>query len=343
MKQFAPHAWEFSDKVSDKVLRNRAEDLKTKLIQTGSPISVKTAQRLNDVFRLRPDIELRFWGHHTETCDLSLLDHLPNLQHFTANCIMQAEHVESVAHLPKLKTLRVGIFSLDNFSFLEKLPDSIETLGLEGTKSKRPSIDAITRFRSLRSLYLEGHSKNLEVIGELPALEDLTLRSIKIGSLKFVRNLPLLRSLDIKLGGVPSLKGLESASIRYLELWQVAGLRDISQISKLLNLEILFLQSLAQIIALPDCAKLTKLRAVRVQQMKKLKDFSGLQSAPALNVFHLLEGNSQEAEDLIPVLKNKNLASLFCGFSETKRKIMLPLLEKYGKEFIKPPIEFPSL
>ena len=67
------------------------------------------------------------------------------------------------------------------------------------------------------------------MIGDLSALVYLTLRSITLQDLGIFRRLRQLRSLALKLGGTNQLALLnELSSLRYLELWQVRGLSDLS-------------------------------------------------------------------------------------------------------------------
>ena len=50
-------------------------------------------------------------------------------------------------------------------------------------------------------MHLDGQSKDIEVLGELDKLEDVTLRSITTPDLSYLARLRNLWSLDIKLGG----------------------------------------------------------------------------------------------------------------------------------------------
>jgi hypothetical protein len=92
----------------------------------------------------------------------------------------------------------------------------------------------------LRKLYIEGQQNGIAVLGELQGLEDVTLRSISTPGLEYVSNLPRLLSLDIKLGGIQNLSAISGKqSIKYLELWQIKGLSDISVVSSLTGLPFL--------------------------------------------------------------------------------------------------------
>jgi hypothetical protein len=164
--------------------------------------------------------------------------------------------------------------------------EQIRDLFLGATISKRPSLGLLERFKNLKVLYIEGQQKEIEVISCLASLEDLTLRSISSAGLDFILSLPKLWSLDIKLGGIRNLSALAGLSqIKYLELWQVKGLSDLTPISSMFGLQYLFLQSLRNVTCIPNLSRLTHLRRVYLENMKGLTDVAPVASAPALEEF----------------------------------------------------------
>ena len=223
---------------------------------------------------------------------------------------MQATGVEHLAAMEQLELLSVGIFNLENFEFLRGIPDRILELSLGPTRSKKPQLNDLYRFRSLKTLYLEAQQQGIEVLSDLLALEDLTLRSITTKGLHFIADLPLLWSLDIKLGGICDLSAIGGKeSIKYMELWQVRGLDDLSAVSSMRGLQYLFLQSLKNVKAIPDLARLRNLRRLYLENMKGLKDVSALRSAPALEEFIHISARNMSVEHYkllleIPTLKH---------------------------------------
>ncbi|MFM8400777.1 MAG: hypothetical protein ACKOAH_23365, partial [Pirellula sp.] len=178
-------------------------------------------------------------------------------------------------------------------------------------------------------LYLEGHSKNIEVLSELRDLEDVTLRSITTPDLQYLADLPKLWSLDIKLGGIRGFAGVEGKqSIKYLELWQVRDLRNVDVAGTLAGLQNLFLQSLPHVDSLPGLTDSTALRRIVLENLRGLCDFMALETAPALEEFALLDGTKQTPQQLLPVLSNPRVrrVSAFFG-SERKNKEFSQLRE----------------
>ena len=253
---------DFEKSLSTAELEVLVANPRLKILQTSSPVEPATWDMLDDMlFSRRPDIELRVYGFYSSACDLSFLRRMRKVRRFAANCLMKAKGLEYLVCLENIESLSVGIYSLESFDFLEDLPiGRLRTLSLEATKSRRPSLHPLARFDRLRKLYIEGQHKDIEVIANLCCLEDLTLRSISIDGLDFLRGLNHLWSLDIKLGGIRDLSALNGmGGIKYFELWMVKGLQDVSVISTMLGLQFLFLQSLRNISSVPDLSKLTAL------------------------------------------------------------------------------------
>jgi hypothetical protein len=157
----------------------------------------------------------------------------------------------------------------------------------------------LRRFPALRSLYLEKHTKDFAVVGELERLEDLTLRSITLPDLAALVPLTSLLSLDLKLGGTKD-PGLlpRIGRLRYLELWQIRGLEDISMVSDLVHLQYLFLKSLPRITHLPDSSRVTESRRIVIDTVRGVTDLTPLANAPALEQLLLVAMRHIGLDDL---------------------------------------------
>jgi hypothetical protein len=285
-------------------------------------------------FSVRPEVGLRIYGRlGPYEPDLSFAPLMTNVRRFAADSLTSAKGVEAIAEMPRLESLSLGIYELQDFSVLESVPAGLTELSLGLTKSKRPSLAPLVRFSSLRRLYLEGQSKEIEVLATLRELEDLTLRSITVPGLDFLADLPMLWSLDIKLGGIRNFAAVEGKqSIKYLEIWQVRDLDNIHIVSRLPGLQNLFLQSLPNVQAFPQMNNAKALRRIYVENMKGLRDFSALEWAPALEMFVLGDGKTQAPEELIPVLRNPTVHATTASFGSLKKNDrFVDLRAEYGK------------
>lgn len=94
--------------------------------------------------------------------------------------------------------------------------------------------------------------KNLKKINELPNLNRLILRGIKIDDFYFLENTNI-ESLSILWCSVNDLNSIEVLKkLKYLELWRIPKLEDISIIEKIESLKSLKLQDLKHLQVLPD-------------------------------------------------------------------------------------------
>jgi hypothetical protein len=228
---------EFDGNVAEADIEQLARMSTIKTLQCSSPVKDPVWSLLNDrFFSLRPDVELRVYGHYGAECDLEFAGRMTNVRRFAADCLMRAKTVEAIADMPQLEALSLGIFELQEFGVLNRVSPALATLSLGATRSKKPRLDALDRFKSLKVLRLEGQSNGIEVLGDLEQLEVVTLRSITTPDLQYLAALNHLWSLDIKLGGIRSFEGIEGkATIKYLELWQIRELEDADVLQSLLG------------------------------------------------------------------------------------------------------------
>ena len=333
-RHISPERVGFDDSLTSQDIAELARDPHVRVVQTHNPVGSKTWRQLNDLlFGIRPDVQLRVYGFYSQACDLSFLCALSNVQHFSADCLRSAQNIEAITQMPALRSLGIGILDLHDFEFLADLSNALEEIYLGATLSKRPSLRHLERFTRLKKLSIDGHRKNLDTISDLATLEDLTLRSVTVKDLSFVRPLSKLWSLDIKLGGSNDLSALHDiGNIKYLELWQIRGLSDLSPISSLTGLQFLFLQSLPQVTALPDFSRLIKLRRVHLDNMKGIRDLNPLCRAPALEEVQHVNANTQRPQDYVELLKSKTVRRLAVGFgSNAKNQAFSALLAEYNK------------
>jgi hypothetical protein len=274
-------------------------------VQFSEPLTERDHEKLAKFVCNHPHVQLRVYGHYSEKCDLGFLRYYPSVRH-----------------------LAIEVFSLKDLDGLHHVSADLERLVLGQTKSKAHSLSFLQRFPRLRTLYVEGHTKDIDVIGSLSYLEDLTLRSITLPDLSILLPLDRLRSLDIKLGGTTRLDLLpQIGKLQYLELWMIRGLSDLTPIASVRTLQYLFLQALKQVKELPSLAPLRRLRRIHLQTMKGLKDLIAAASAPALEELVVLDMGQLEPEDFQPFVGHQTLrkAKVFLG-SDRKNKSVADLL-----------------
>lgn len=268
-------------------------------VQFASALTDNDYLLLADRMRSFPDVTLRAYGSYDGSiADLDFLRYFPSLRSFQANALYH---------------------SLNNIDGLANLPDDVRFIGLGQTK-KRLSLAPLARFTQMTRLFLEGQTKDIEVVSELMQLRSITLRSITLPDLSLLTPLTKLRALDLKLGGTRNLSLLpQLQNLDYLELWMVKGLSDLSPIAGLPNLEYLFLQSLRQVTELPAMSRLPRLRRLWIETMKGLYDLSPIREAPALRQLAVVDMAHLQPDAFAPLVGHPSLTSLRAGLG-SKRK-----------------------
>ena len=299
-----------------------ASETHVKDIQFAAPPSRDALETLEkEILRTRKDFEVRFYGFYHSECDLAFLQFIPSVSKLVVNCLEgPVSHVERIGDLQNLTSLKVGIMLLLDFGFLERLPPQLDMLYLEETQSRNLSVKAVSRFQHLRHLYIERHHKDLELIGGLPDLERLVLRSISVPSLSFLTPLSSLRVLNLKLGGTTNLDALEELlNLNELEIWQVRKLENIRAVARIPKLETLILQDLPNVTDFPSLAGCPSLKSVSINHLKNLEDLSPIAEAPNLEHFALIGRTKCSAEGLKPFLNHKTLQDIWVGLGSVKK------------------------
>jgi len=232
---------------------------------------------------------------------------------------------------PRLRRFNAAIPRLETWTGLAHLPADAEELSLGATR-KTLSLSIIGRFRNLRTLHLEGQRKDISVLAELETLEDLTLRSITLPDLSLLTGLKRLWSLDIKLGGTRNLALLPRLeSLKYLELWGVRGLTDVTPIASTASLQFLFLQDLSRVQAVPPLDSMINLRRVWIETLNGLTDVCPIARAPALEEFSAVSMRHLKPQNFRCFLDHPTLRYLNAGFGSLRKnadvRAMFPALQ----------------
>lgn len=279
------------------------------MVQFASRLSDDDMRLLADFLAGYPDVGLRVYGSYDRSItDLDFLRFFPRLRKFSVDAIYELADLEGIGHLsPELEKLVIG-----------------------RTRSKSFSLRTLTRFPHLRELYLEGHQKDIEAIGRLTSLEDLTLRSITLPDLSALLPLTRLVSLDVKLGGTRELGLLPGIGrLEYVELWMIRGLTDVSPLATVPTLTGFHLQALKNVTRLPSFRGADSLRSATLLTMKGISDLSPLAEAPNLESIGILDMGHLQPEALKPFVGHPTLRRARIGLGSDRKNAdawdMLPL------------------
>jgi len=273
----------------------RPIDRRCRTVQFREPLSGPELQRVASFLGEFPGVTLRVYGQQT----------YPTL--------------DFLEHCAGVRRVQLEIFLLQDISGLRFLGPDLEVLGLGATK-KRFSLRPLERFRALRDLWLEGHAKDFEVVGEFHNLRRLSLRSITLQDLSTLRELRELEQFELKLGGTRDLRQLPDVGrLRYFEAWLVRGLADLAPVAAVPSLRVLFLQALKQVTALPSLAPLAELRRVHLETMKGLRDLVAVAAAPALEELIAVDMRHLEPDAFRPFVGHPTLRAASIGLGSDRK------------------------
>ncbi|WP_172196911.1 hypothetical protein [Saccharibacillus qingshengii] len=250
-----------------------------------------------ELFAVRPDIELRIYGFHLQAADLSVLERLPEVVKLSVDCCSRAEGLSHIGSLAKLRELTLDVFELDSFEVLGEVRSGLERLRLGKTRSKKPDLAILSRFSELEELILAGQRKHLGVLHELKALRALTVYGIPLGDLSFLGGNPQLNKLSLGFGGAEDLGGLHKLDrLEKLSLTGVRGLSRLDVLSALPRLRELKLRDQPKLATLPDFSDLPELRAIQCWSIA-LDNLDWTAGAEGLEEFAFLEVKTLGVED----------------------------------------------
>lgn len=228
-------------------------------------------------------LPIRFYAHYQNDFDASVLEHLPDVQCLLVDCLHEIFNPEKLFELPKLRKLSFGVYNYHAQDFLNKLDiGKLEQLTIGETKKRNFDLSPLREGNQIRSLSVVGHSKNINVIGEMDNLEALSLHSIgKKFSLDFVSNIAKLKTLKITLGGRENIDEINHPLLRELEIIRIRGFNDLGDLSRFPHLRRLNIEDQIKILSIS--LQTPHLNELKVLNCKSLNKLNGLEALKKIN------------------------------------------------------------
>lgn len=256
--------------IDDEFIDAVVNDEKIKWIQISDSLPDEAYMVIDSIFGKKPDLYFRIYGLYDDSkFDISFLERMPHLNKLRIDCHLRScpDMIDfNILTKLDLKALHLDAFDLRDYSFLQSLSEDLEELVINAdTMGGAIKFDCkwLLRYNSLKSLWLgKKAKKNIKLIAELPELESLSLRGIKLSDFDFLKqmNLGELRLLWNSNNDLEELKYL--TTLKEIELWRINKLDNIDFISKLTNLEVIRLQDLKHVTKLPDLSELHNLKKI---------------------------------------------------------------------------------
>lgn len=319
---------EFNMIVVDEICKNP----RLEVVQISEYIPEELLPTVNEIFKRRPDVTFRVFAFYSEECcDISFIERLPDVQKLSIDCIRNVAPIDVIKSL-RLKSLRLDVHLMEDFSVLNEISEGLEELSLYKSLDGRDNLDVrwLLRFKNLKNLYIGKFKKQIEAVGKIQSLKKLTLRGISFKSYEFLKNLELdeLRVHWCSAKGIETLGLLKN--VKFLELWRINKLEDVSFLKEMSSLEKLKLQDLAQIKGFPDMSE-SLLNEVSLDNLKCLTDISGLCLSPSLKKAELIGLQKLEAEDYRPILAIPNIETEYLGVGSNKKYDLIKAIEEEYK------------
>jgi len=269
-----------------------------RIVQFGRVLTEPELAKAGQLIAERPDVWLRV--HLAKSADLDFLKHFHGLRH-----------------------LDLEVFELDSVEGLSHVRDGLQSFHFGKTRKIIP-LHFLADLPNLRSLYLGGHKKDIEVLGRLVDLTQLSLRGLTFPDLALLRPLTRLRGLSLHLGGTRDLRMLPLfAELEELNLLRITGLSDLSMLAEVTALKTLTLDWMRNVISLPSFAPLRRLESVAMETMKGLTSLEPIAAAPDLRTLEIVNMPQLTATNFTCLLGHKSLRTLraFPGGNKVHREI----------------------
>jgi len=222
---------------------------------------------------------------------------------------------------------------IESLEFLESVP-RLKFLDICQNKNNRLSVKPIGNLKNLKELILEGYQNDISCLEKCDSLAMVTLSRSPLADFSFLNGVPNLWYLKIGQSKIKAMEQAENLKIKYLELWLMPNIKDISFAAKLKSMEELMIDQLNNLEKIESCSELKRLENVKIERCKKLKDISGLAAAQKLTSLRIYDCANLIPESFNAFTDHPNLryGILDIGDEEKNRKLeeLLPLSTPSG-------------
>ncbi|RKR81174.1 hypothetical protein BDD43_1318 [Mucilaginibacter gracilis] len=269
-------------------------DFIDRLLKTGYKVIVQFSDRLytdkileelNELcLKYDENFNIRFYGHHSNSFDCSIVDKIPFVKSLNVDCITNAQHIEALTKPLHLKQFWLGVYELKDTEILQADNfKKLTSLGIADTKTKALNLKYLSDFKNLTSLLIAKHTKNIDAVGELKGLTNLNLNSISKVPLNFVNNLKQLKRLRILLGGRDNINEIHNNAIEQLELIWIRGLNELNNLDRFSKLKSLHIEDQIRLSRLDFDNVINELTDIKILNCKTFSAVTGLEKLPALS------------------------------------------------------------
>ena len=319
------------EKIDRPLIDKDLKDGKLVIVQFSDKLyTEKILSDLNELcLEYNDNFSVRFYGHYQGAFDCKTLLKLPNLKALWLDCLLKADNLEVLAELQNLRRLSLGVFELnDNEIFQANNLKNLKELIIGETRTKALNLKYLENYKDLNYLIICGHTKNIDVVGKLTALEYLGLNSISKVKLDFVNKLKRLKSLHFVLGGRENIDEIEENEIESLEIIRVRAFnsfKNISNFTKLKNLQIEDQIQLTELHFDKEISTLTDFKLINCKTFKSLTGLEKLTGLKKLGIYTTEINFDKFINQHFP--KSLNILTFYTGKTKIDKEIKERLLK----------------
>ena len=149
---------------------------------------------------------------------------------------------------------------------------------------------------------------------------------------EFFGSLPSLEWLDVRGGSGESAGFVDGCvGLRYLSINQVRGLRDVTSIADLKNLEMLSLYGLPQVRSFPSLRHLERLRRIEAGSLKGIEELGPLLEAPGIEELVLVRAVALSPADPDRIADHPTIRFLDWFAEDVPDKTWMPVVDRVAK------------
>lgn len=174
--------------IDEEFINAVVNDDKIDCIQISKLLPEEAYNVIDSILEKKPELYFRIYGLYDDCkCDISFLEKMPHLNKLRIDCHLRScpDMIDfNILTRLNLKALHLDAFDLRDYSFLQFLSPELEALLINAdTMGGAIRFDCkwLLRYNSLKNLWLgKKAKKNIRCIAELPELESLSLKGIKL-------------------------------------------------------------------------------------------------------------------------------------------------------------------
>lgn len=224
-------------------------------------------------------LQVRFYSHGWKPFDCGVLRELPAVRSLSMDTLLNVFDLDALEEMRFLEEFAFGAFEAKLPRLLEmKSLHALRSLTLVAARKDVIDLSPLREFANLEELFLNKHSKNIDVLMGNSRVRLLALsqigRAVEVG---FVRSMSGLRVLKIILGGRTGIEEMANGAVEEMEVMRVQGIERV-ELGGYPGLRSFTMEDQLRVeeIDLSPATELEKLHIINCKGLKRLKGMKSL-------------------------------------------------------------------